>query len=43
MKEQGDPRKVAEFLKINVNMVYVAKSRAITKLREIVKQLQEID
>ena len=37
------PRKVAEFLKISVNMVYVAKSRAITKLRESVKQLQEID
>ena len=35
------PEKVARFLKISVNMVYVAKSRAIRRLRQIVKQLRE--
>ena len=33
--------KVAKFLKIPVNMVYVAKSRALAKLRKIVNQLRE--
>lgn len=35
------PEKVAKFLKIPVNMVYVAKSRAVAKLRKIVNQLRE--
>ncbi|MBS1369933.1 MAG: sigma-70 family RNA polymerase sigma factor [Lentisphaeria bacterium] len=35
------PEKVAKFLKIPVNMVYVAKSRAVAKLRKIVKTLRE--
>ncbi len=35
------PEKVARFLKTSVNMVYVAKSRATSRLRKIVKQLQD--
>ena len=35
------PEKVAKFLKIPVNMVYVAKSRALKKLRKIVRALRE--
>ncbi len=34
------PEKVAKFLKIPVNMVYVAKSRAVAKLRKIVDLLR---
>jgi len=32
---------VARFLDISVNMVYVAKSRAVKKLRSIIQELQE--
>ena len=36
-----DPRKVAAFLNITVNMVYVAKSRATAKLRKLIRELQK--
>ena len=35
------PEKVAKFLKIPVNMVYVAKSRSVARLRKIVHQLRK--
>jgi RNA polymerase sigma-70 factor (ECF subfamily) len=35
------PEKVARFLGISVSAVYVAKSRAVAKLRKIVEQLRE--
>ena len=37
------PEKVAKFLKIPVSMVYVAKSRALARLRKIVRQLREVE
>lgn len=39
---QGEaPETVAKFLRIPVSMVYVAKSRAIVRLRKIVRELRE--
>ncbi len=35
------PGDVAKFLNISISMVYVAKNRAMTKLRKIVKELRE--
>ncbi len=35
------PENVAKFLRIPVNMVYVAKSRAVARLRKIVSQLRK--
>lgn len=35
------PESVAKFLNIKVNMVYVAKSRALVKLKSIIKKLKE--
>lgn len=35
------PARVARFLNVSVSAVYVAKHRAVIKLRKIVKQLQE--
>ena len=40
LKSQS-PERVAEFLNIKVNMVYVAKSRAMAKLKVIIKKLKE--
>ena len=37
--EDMPAKEVAEFLKIKVNMVYVAKSRAVKSLREIMQEL----
>jgi RNA polymerase sigma factor (sigma-70 family) len=37
--EEMSAKEVADFLKIKVDMVYVAKSRAIKSLREIMKEL----
>ena len=39
--KQLQPEKVAEFLNISVNMVYVAKSRAMQKLKPIIRKLKE--
>ena len=35
------PARVAKFLNVSVSAVYVAKHRAVIKLRKIVRQLQE--
>ncbi len=39
--KQLPAEKVAAFLNININMVYVAKSRAMQKLKPIIKKLKE--
>lgn len=40
--EEWAPKKVAEFLDMKVGSVYTAKNRAVEKLREIIKEQQEL-
>lgn len=40
--EGWPPKRVADFLGLGVSSVYVAKSRAVEKLREIVREIEEM-
>ena len=41
--QEKSAREAADFLKMDINLVYVAKSRCITRLREIIAEINRDD